>query len=64
VESPRFAAARNVTAILLLSFLVAQSILLFHGVIYEKFDSRENWVDVDRTLNVKPYGIIYVSLFP
>jgi hypothetical protein len=64
VESLGFAATRNVTALLLLSFLVAQSILLFHGVIYEKFNNREYWVDDDRTLNFYPASITHVSLFP
>jgi hypothetical protein len=64
VESPQFAATRNVTAILLLTFLVAQSILLFRSVIYEKFNNRENWVDVDGTLEIYFADILHVSLFP
>ena len=63
VESLQFTATRNITAILLLSFLMAQSILLFRSVLYEDFNNRETWVDVDGTDLYYPGGIMYVSFF-
>jgi hypothetical protein len=42
VESLAFAVWR-VTAVVLVSILVARSVQLFHGVIYEKFGVQETW---------------------
>jgi len=43
VESTQYAMTRNIVAIILLSLLVAQTVILVHGVIYEKFSTQEIW---------------------
>jgi hypothetical protein len=43
VESVKFAMARNITAIILVSILTLQSVRLFLGVVNDPFDVREIW---------------------
>jgi hypothetical protein len=43
VESVKFAMARNITAIILVSILTLQSVRLFLGVVNDSFDVREIW---------------------
>ena len=46
IETIEFARRRNITALVIVAFLIAQSVQLFFGVVLEKFSVREIWQDI------------------
>jgi hypothetical protein len=46
IETVEFARRRNITALVIVAFLIAQSVQLFFGVVLEKFSVREIWHDI------------------
>ena len=61
VETLHYALWRNITAVILVLLLVARSVQLFYGVIYENFSIQETWDELEFDMNTMIPCLCYVS---